>query len=255
MSRRLPVAGAGLAAAAVALSACSPGTVLVAYAPEEGDTATYRYDIVGTVTQALEGEDPVVNELDVELEVVEEVLRVEEGAAVAELTVRRDGGPARTVEVRLDRSGGLAAVDLVEGSPAADLGLEVLQGLAAASPPPPGRVAPGQRWVIDDGGVDGEGRLARLAIADGKKAAVVDTTAREDVDEQIGTGGTTARLEGTIDTAATTTYLLDGGTVHRASSRSRGSVGVLVQPPAGVTAEPARGTITYDLRVRITRLD
>lgn len=251
MGRRLR-RGAAALLAVVGLGACDAGTVTVAFRPEAGDLQRYRYEITGTVRQELDGADPVVNQLDLELEVDEEVLSAaDDGTVAARLRVRRPGAPAETVDVRLDGAGGLAGIDLGADAGPSELGVldQVLSVPALPSEP----VAPGERWDIEGAGVDGEGRLRRLGIVDGHEVAVVDTAAEHDLDEDLTSSGSTVHVAGTVRATSQSAYDIADGTVRRARTTARGSVDLVVNPPTGVAGTPVSGTVTYDVRVVVTR--
>lgn len=239
--------------AVAGLGGCGAGTVTVAFSPQAGDVHRYRYEISGSVEQELDGADPVVNRLSVDLDVDEEILRTgEDGTVTARLRVRRDGAPAETVEVHLDGSGGLAGIDLGAGT-ATPAELGVLDEVLSIPALPTGPVAPGQRWRLESAGIDGEGRLRRLGVIDGRDVAVVDTTARHGLDEDLTSAGSAVHLAGTIRATSRGAYDMADGALRRATTTARGSVDLVVNPPAGVTATPVTGTITYDVRVEVVR--
>jgi hypothetical protein len=61
-------------------------------------------------------------------------------------------------------------------------------------------------------------------------------------------------LDGRLRSTATTTFDLGDGAVRRASLRAHGRVDLLVAPPTGTDAPPVEATVSYELRVRTTRL-
>lgn len=244
----------GLAVAAAVglavLAGCDDGAVRLDGAPEVGTRSVHRYELDATITRAIEGEEPTVSELDVTVETDAEVLELTEDGVRAEVTIRRDGADPRTAQVILGRGGTLEDLELVEGLPAdmsALWGLGALFG--AADLPPDEPLRPGDRWVVADDAIEGEGRLDRLGVVDGEQVAVVRTDVVEPL-EPTATSG----LEGELHTRATTAYDLGDGSVRRSASTSTGSVTALIQPPVGVTADPVRATIRYDVQVRVVRL-
>lgn len=250
--------GGALAAVATLLAlplsaGCRAGTVELAFAPEVGDRYEHRYVVDATVTQALDDVAPTVHRLHSTLDVRQEVVEVTGDVVLVELTLRRDGGPRRTSQVRLDRAGVLEGIDLIEGQTVDVFGLDVLGGLLTGTPLPDEPVGPGDRWPVELGSVRGSARLVRLGIVDGRDVAVVRTSLEQAVDEVVPTATTTAGMRGTLRSSATTTYDLADGSLRRASTRARGAVRVRVAPPPGIVADPALGTITYDVRVEVAR--
>jgi hypothetical protein len=254
MGRRL---AAALVAAALSplAGACRESTVTLDRSPAVGDRYSYRYELTATVSQSLEGAEPTRTDITTTIQADQEVLEVHAGGVRAEVTIRRDGGAPRRAVVRLDRAGALQGLELVEGQRPELLGLDDLGAVLSTVPLPAGPLSPGARWTIDDGGVSGAGRLVRLGVIDGRDAAVVRTDTTQPVDEISPAGDTTAALEGRLRSRTTTAYDLDDGSVRRASSRTEGEVRARIDPPPGVDAEPVLGTITYAVRVRVTRLD
>lgn len=243
-----------LLATAPALAACRAGTVSLRFDPEVGDRFRYRYDIEATVTQALDGSDPVATTVRTTLLADQTVQEVAAEGTRATVTLRRDGGPPRTAEVRLDRAGALQGVDLIEGRATGVFGLGALSGVLPTVELPHGPLAPGDRWSLDSGPVTGEGRLERLGVVDGERVAVVRLTSTEELTDTVTSGTTSARLEGALRTDATSTYDLHDGALRRVTSRSTGEVQAHISPPPGLDTEPVLGTITYEIEVRVTRL-
>ena len=156
--------------------------------------------------------------------------------------------------MRLDEAGTLQGVDLIEGQSTDIFGLESLSGVLPTVVVPQGPLAPGDRWSIDDDPLTGDGRLQRLGVIDGADVAVVTTDLEQPVEETTPVGATSAALAGDLRTTTTTAYDVRDGSVRRASSRARGEVEARIAPPPGVNATTVLGTITYDVRVRVTRL-
>lgn len=252
MDRRLLAALGGLLLAA---GACQEGTVLVQPRPAVGDRARYRYEIEATVSRSLDQAAPETSDIESVLVVDQRIASVRGERVEADVTLRRDGAAARTARVVLDRSGGIEGIELVEGLSAADLDLASLSSLLPPQMAPPRqRLRPGDRWSFTEGDQDGRGRLTRLGVVDGEDVAVVDTSVTEAIDDAVAAGASAARLTGTMRSSATTTYDLADGAIRRASARSHGAVRARIDPPAGVDAAPALATITFEVRVRVTRL-
>jgi hypothetical protein len=240
--------------AAALVAGCREHTVDLGFRPEQGDSYVYRYEIEADLTRALEGAEPEVTELDTVLLVDQEVLDETAAGARVQVELRRDGGDPRTAVVVLDRAGSLQGIEAVDGL--ADEGLVAAPSILGASPSlPDDHLAPGQRWTVDADGRRSTGRLERLGVIDGEKVAVVRTTTTDDVRDEVEAGVSLATLEGTVSARSTTSYDLDDGAVRRSVTASTGTLAVRFAPPTGVDAEPVDGTIGYDVRVRVTRLD
>lgn len=246
---------AALGGLLVAAGACREGTVVVDPRPDVGDRARYRYEIDATVTRALDQGAPQTSEIDSVLVVDQRIASVTGDRVEADVTLRRDGAAPRTARVALDRSGAIQGFELVEGLDAAALDLASLSSLLPPGTAPPRRaLRPGDRWSISDGTQLGQGRLTRLGVIDGDDVAVVDTTINEDIDEDVAAGASAARLTGTLRSTTSTSYRLTDGAIRRASARSHGEVQAQIDPPPGVDAAPALATITFEIRVQVTRL-
>lgn len=244
----------GLAAAAavvLAMGACRPGTVELAFTPHVGDEARYRYEIDATLTQALDGSEPRVTEITTTIETHQQIVEVGEGGARAEVTLRRDGAPAHTASITLDRSGSLEGIGLGDDEAGP---IDALGTLLSGAPLPHRSVAPGSRWRVSDHDLRGEGRLVRLGVVDGRDTAVVASKLTHALDEAVETGSTTAQLTGALHSATTSSYDLADGALRQATTRADGRVRALIKPPAGVDAAPAKGTITYAVHIVVTRL-
>lgn len=245
-----PGLAVAVAAGLAVLAGCDDGAVRLDGAPEVGARSVHRYELDATITRSIEGEEPAVSELDVRIDTEAEVLELTDDGVRAEVTIRRPGADARTAQVILGRGGTIQDLELVEGLPTDASALGGFGALFGATDLPPDEpLRPGDRWVVRDDRVEGDGRLERLGVVDGEHVAVVRTDVVEPL-EPTATSG----VEGELRTRATTAYDLDDGSVRRSTSTSTGSVTALIQPPAGVTADPVRATIRYDVRVRVVRL-
>lgn len=254
MDRRV-VTGA-LVAGLAALSACRANTVRIDPDPQVGDRSRYRYEIEATITRALDGGEPATTEIATSLLTDQEIVALTDDGIEAEVTLRRDGAAGRSARVLLDRSGAIRGIELVEGLSADSLGLSQLGSLLPPTPAPPtGRLTLGTRWSISDGPLNGRGRLTRLGVIDGQDVAVVDTTVASPIDDAVAAETSAATLVGELRSKTTAAYDLSDGSIRRSSARSHGDVQARIEPPAGVDAAPALGTITYDILVRVTRLD
>jgi hypothetical protein len=243
-------------AGAIGVAACREGTVVIEPDPQVGDRASYRYEIEAQVTSRLEGAEPTTEDISTELLVDQEVVAITPDGVQASVTLRRDGLSARDAQVVLDASGGLRAVELVEGLPSDVLGAAQLGALfPPISAPPPGPLAPGARWTIDEGTLRGHGRLERLGVVDGEDIAVVTTTLTDAIDELVTAGTSTAALAGDLRSRRSVTYDLRDGALRRSTARSRGDVQATIQPPPGIQAAPVLATISYVIEVRVARLD
>jgi hypothetical protein len=235
----------------VAAAGCGADTVRLDSRPEVGDRSRHRYELEATITRSLEGEPSEVSEVDVTVETEAEVVEVTADGVRAEVTIRREGAEPTTAQVLLGRGGTLEGLELVEGLPPEATvlgGLEAVLGTADIPPDVPLR--PGQRWLISDGAVAGEGRLQRLGVVDGEHVAVVRTAVAEPLSPTAASA-----LDGELRTRATTSYDLADGSIRRSTSASKGTVEAVIQPPAGVDAQPVHATIRYDVEVRVVRLD
>lgn len=238
------------------MSGCRASTVTIEPHLDVGDVARYRYEIDAEITRALDDGNPATTRIAAELLAEQEVLALTDHGAQAAVTLRREGAAPRSAQVLLDRSGAIRGISLVEGLASDTLGLSELGSLLPPSTAPPSiPLAPGARWSISEGQLEGHGRLERLGVIDGADVAVVETSVVEVLDDAVDTGTSEATLEGELRSRGTAAYDVSDGSVRRSTARSRGEVRALIQPPADVDAAPAEGTITYDIRVRVTRLD
>lgn len=240
-----------------ALLGCRPATVSVAFTPEVDAVYAYRYEIEGTVTRTVDGQEPEVTRLDTELVAEQQVQERTAGGARIRLELAREGGVARTAVVLVDRAGSLEGVELVEDLDAAVFGVAGSDSLLPThlGGPPDRPLAPGDTWHAGDDRRESSGRLERLGVVDGVDVAVVRTTAREALDRTGRAGESATRVSGTLRSGARTTYDLADGAIRRSRSWSQGTFEAEVAPPLGVAADPVHATIEYDVTVRVTRTD
>jgi len=254
MGRR---AVAAVTVGALALLGCRPGTVSLGVAPREGDTYRYRYEIELSLTRIVEGSAPEVTELVATLISDQEVLEVTEDGALVEVTLTSDGTAPRTAVVQLDRAGSLQAIEEIEGLPSDEIGLPAAGSLLASTSiePPDRPLAPGTRWTIDDGDITGTARLDRLGVIDDHEVAVVRASLMEALRETVTAEDSEVTLDGDLRSVTSTTFDIADGAVREADTQAEGNVDLQISPPTGVTAPPVMATISYELRVRTTRLD
>jgi len=254
MSRRL--IAAFLAVAGLALVGCRSDTVQLGFEPEPGATYRYRYEIEGSVTRHVEGEEPRTTHVQMTFESEQTVVEEADGGTLMEVTLTAEGAPPRTVTVVIDRAGSLEAFQQVEGLPADEVGLPTGALLAAAATEPPdGPLAIDDDWEVEEGTVSGEGHLDRLGVIDGEPAAIVETTILEVIAETTERLGSSVALDGELRSVTTTAFDVGDGSVRRSLTDSEGNVDVLVSPPADVQAAPVPALVTYELEVTTTRLD
>lgn len=246
-----------MATGALALLGCRTDTVSLGFEPHEGDTYRYRYEIEATVTRTVAGSAPQTTDIATTVTSEQEVVELTAAGALVEVTLTSQGAAPRTAVVLLDRAGSLQAIQQIEGLPVDSLGLPPAGTLLAstATEPSNGPLTLGDRWTIADGGLTGEARLDRLGIVDDHEVAVVTTTLLDVLADTVTAEGSEVVLDGDLRSTTSTTFDLVDGAVRRGSTRSAGTVEVLVSPPLDVVAPPVEATITYELRVRTTRLD
>lgn len=259
----LPRLAGGLALL-LAVAACEEHTVSIRFEPEVGDRYRFRSDVETSVTRTI-GEDVETVEDTSVLQASETVIDLEDEEVLVEVTLERDGAAPRTYEVRFDRADRLTAIDLVEGVPASALGLDLDTDLPAdIASPPSGPIEPGTRWFIDRavrlGGrgepssVTGTGRIESLGIEDGHEVAravvVIDVPVRSVIETKEGR----VTLIGDQRSESRTTYDLADGAARRDRTEIRGTLDVIVEPPAEITAPPVEGAISYTIRTETRRV-
>ena len=245
----------GVLAVAALVAACRPHTVSLAGDPAVGATIRIRYEIDAEVTRSVEGQAPETTVMATQLDTEQEVLAVDGDGSLVALTLRVDGEAPRQARVRLDRAGSLAAIDEVEGLPARDLGLPLAPAsMGAPAGLPTYAVAIGDEWAIGEDPYRGRARLTGLGVVDGADVARVRAEVHRDIDESTVVAGQEVALTGRLRSTSTTHFDLGDGSVWRAVSHTTGTVDALVQPPGGVGVLPVPAVITYEVRVRATRM-
>ncbi|MCU1462626.1 MAG: hypothetical protein JWO37_2701 [Acidimicrobiales bacterium] len=247
MARRLGVLLAGLA-----LAACRPDTVRLAYRPRAGDHARYRVIVRTATTRVVAGIAPDVTDDTATLVADQTVLAVANGEARVRVVLSRPGSPDRTFVVRFDRGGQLVAVDSIEGLPTSALGRLGLPEVFPAAPIAPDTpLRPGQRWRLGPS----TGRLVELGIEHGRRVArMTARTALPATASAPTADGGTVELRGTEITDATSTRQLGRGDVERSTSVTTANFALRIVPPPGQAGPPLDGTLAVTVRADVTRL-
>lgn len=248
----------------LALAACRPDTVDLAYRFPEG-TRQYRLEaaigsrwdigetgggscrVVLDVSENVREQDGDTAVVDVEMSPVE----VQEDG----LGCPRGGGFA----LRIDTNGRVLDVLEVDGVDANDLAQEEEAFIGTYRPKLPGEpVALGDTWQSE---LDPEvGSLAQLATRGELDALYLDDDGPVAELAYSGSGPLewqtelpqgTAALGGTATTRATATFDIDGGVLRSASSVLRGDFDVRVLPTSG-GGTPLTGTLSLDLEVTVS---
>lgn len=263
-TRRTITRLAAAIALTLALVACDPATVGIRFDPAVGDTYRFRSDISTRVVRTIDDET-TVEDADSVLDATEVVTAVDDDEITVAVTLERDGATQRSYEVRFDRGDRLTAIDLVEGVPADALGLDLANDLPAdIASPPAGPLEPGETWqirrVVEVAGqpdpivVEGVGRIDSLGVVDGNDVAVVVVDLSVPIRSVIETPDGTVRVEGTQSSSTRTMYDLDDGAAREDHTDITGEVDVIVDPPAGVEADPVDGEIRYEIETRTVRI-
>lgn len=246
------------------LAACEDHTVAVRFEPEVGDVYRFRAEVRTDVVRTLEGE--VTDDSDTaRLVATQTVRRVGDEEVLVRARLRQDGAPPRTVDVRLDRTSRLTAIDLIEGVPAEALGVDVSTDLPAdIASPPTGPLEPGDRWVIEREVrvgdrrrpvlVRGSGRIEALGVEDGHEVAVAVVELEVPVRSVVEAARGAVRLVGVQRTESETAYDLGDGAMRRDRTRIEGDVAVIAEPPPGIDAAPLRGDLDYRIVTDTRRL-
>jgi hypothetical protein len=255
------------------LASCRDDTVRVTFRPAVG--AVYRYEV--TVRSRSEvhipGEKPQVRNEEVVLQSEHTVLDAGPDGVRVQVILGDASGSVRTFVVRFDRAAQLESVETDDTGtgdedPAEDAGVFGISEIfpAAAGAPPDRRLGPGAHWQIDDavtvpGSVGdarlrGEGRLVQLDVEDGEDVARLATSSVLELrSAEEGADGETVALDGEQVTEQRSTHDLRDGAVRSASSTTRGSFALEIQPPFGQLRDPVHGTLEVRVTSKTVRLD
>lgn len=252
-----------VAAAVFVLAACEEHTIAIRFEPEIGDEYRFRSDIATEVASTIDGETDVTRSTS-RLDATEAVVDIDDESVEVEVTVQRDSAAPRTFDVRYDRAGRLATIDLIEGVPAEALGLDLGTDLPAdVASPPSGPLEPGAIWQIDrpierDGAetvvVTGKGTIDSLGVEDGRDVAVVVVELEVPVRSTVDTADGRVTLLGSQFSSSRTTYDLADGTARTDRTEIRGDVDVIIEPPAGIDAPPVPGSVRYEVDIETRRI-
>ena len=242
----------------------------LSFRPDVGDVYRYEVTVRSRSEVRLPGHDPVVRSEEVVLQSEHTVLEADDDGVRVQVILADAAGSVRTFVVRFDRAAQLEAVEaddaLVDVGDGADaFGISEIFP-AASGAPPDRRLAPGDRWEVDEsialpGAVgrsllSGSGRLAELGVLDGNDVArVVTSTRLQLASEVVSLEGETLRLDGEQTTTQRASHDLADGSVRAASSSTTGEYDLEIRPPIGRIGEPVEGTLTVEVSSRSRRLD
>ena len=245
------------------LTACAPGTVRIAFTPEEGATYRYVIEVESSTTTKVSGQEDRTSSNTFTLQAEHTVQSTDDESSEVRVTLRAAGGDPRELLVRLDRAAQLTEVVQVEGLPAEVLGELGLSEIfpAAAGAPPEGPLRPGATWEVDDpvqipgsprAQLAGVGRLEALDVIDGREVAVVRSSYRLPVSRTSEGANSSQTLEGQQTTRSRTTYDLADGSVLDAEAESLGRFALELRPPGTDLGPGLAGSL--EVRVRsVTR--
>lgn len=260
--RRTPLATAAIAAL-LALTACRPDGVRLAFRPSTGASYAYKVEVHAEVVTRI-GDTEERRRVDEDVLFADHAVLSGSGrSSRVQVRLRGEGQPTRTFIVSLDRAGQLAEVQRIEGLPASALGTLGLSEIfpAAAGAPPNRRLSPGDRWQVDEpvtlpgaspARLKGEGRLVELGVVDGRDVARIDTTYRLPVQRTSDEEQGRIVLEGEQTVHALTTSSVDDGAVERAETETTGRFTLRLLPREGGAAVP--GVLEIVVRSVTTRL-
>lgn|GEM_PF-1325820 len=248
-----------------ALTACDKESVHVGFRPEAG--ASYRYEIrVQSVTTTVLGKEPPQRTVEeITLESRDTVLSAGPEEVRVEVVLRRAGSPDRTFRVRFDRAAQLAGVDEIDGLPPEVLGPAALPEFlpAAATAPPDRALSPGEKWKIEatptlPGAaplrLEGTGQLVKVSTSGGRKVASIKAETTRPLSGTSKVGDAMVTLTGTETTQSTAIRALADGSVHEASSVTKGTYTLSLAPQASSAAVPLNGTMQVEIRSQTKRL-
>jgi hypothetical protein len=241
-------------------TACRPDTVDLSYRPKADATYRYVVDVVAETVTSIEGEKPRRTRQEVELVEEQSVVEADQvGASDDSVRVRvlvgQPGSAAQAFVVRFDRAAQLQAIDAAEGaSPDLTGAVGVAEIFPGAGAAPDRHVGPGTTWSTErEVTLTGDigpttlrttGRFVDFAVDGDRKLARVESTTRLPLRSDDGR----IALTGSEVIEQRVTYDVADGSVHEASATTTGRFRLVVQPPEGVDAEPARGTLVLTVR-------
>ncbi|MDQ3569968.1 MAG: hypothetical protein M3396_04955 [Actinomycetota bacterium] len=249
-----------VAAGALTLgTACRDDTVRLSYQPPPGNSYSYRVEVEANAVAKVGDEAPRRTQITNVFDAQQSVLDAGPSGTRVQVRLSEVGGLPRSFVVRLDRAAQLVEVQSIEGLPSSALGGLGLSEIfpAAAGAPPDRPLAPGSRWVIDEpvqlaspetSRLNGQGRLAKLGVMDGREVATVVSNYRLPVKRTAQERRSTLELSGSQDTNASTTYDLLDGSVVAVEARTHGTYALMLLPPEGTPGTPIPGTLTVEVR-------
>jgi hypothetical protein len=257
---------------ALALSACRPPSVRLAFAPRPGAAYHFAVHIESTSTTKLSGQAPHTRTDDVQLEAVDTVLVTTVSGSQLRVEVTKRGAAVASYIVRLDRQASLVGIDTVNGESAtqltSDLGGIQLQDLlpAALGAPPNQSLQSGDRWQTEEPFAVANlaptrllehGRLDRFGVLRGRRVAVTTTTGTLDLTPVERTAaGAQVGLRGREHTTTSVTRDVADGSIEQSSAHTSGVFDIVLVSTIGPTGAPlVTGQLTLDVRSTTSRLD
>jgi hypothetical protein len=244
---------------ALAFGACRPDGVRLGFRPRPGAHYSYRVEVHAEVVTRIGDTAPRRRVDDDVLFAEHSVLSAGPRSSRVEVRLRGRAQPTRTFVVELDRAAQLAEVQTIEGLPASALGTLGLSEIfpAAAGAPPDHRLAPGERWRIDEpvrlpgasrSRLVGEGRLVELGVVDGREVARVDSTFRLPVDRSSEESQGRIFLRGTQVVRSEYTSAVSDGAVEQVSTETRGTFQLLLVPRGAAVGAVVPGELEVVVR-------
>ena len=236
------------------LPACAPGTVQIAFTPEEGATYRYEIEVESSTTTLVEGQDPSQSSNSFTLEARHEVEKTDPDGTQVRVRLASGGNEPRELLVRLDRAAQLTEVIQVEGLPAEVLGELGLSEIfpAAVGAPPQGPLRPGATWEVDEpvqipgsprARLTGAGRLEALDVRDGREVAVVRSSYQLPISRTSDGSTSSQTIKGTQATRSRTTYDLADGSVVASEAESVGRFVLELRPPGADLGPQLSGSL------------
>jgi len=257
------------------ITGCRDDTVPVTFRPRIGSVYRYEITVRSRTEVRLPGEKPQVRSDEIHLQSEQTVLNAGANGVRVKVVLGDAKGGVRTFVVRFDRAAQLESVES-EDTTSAAAGESATQsdssvfGIseifpAAAGAPPARQLHPGEGWPIDDrvtvpGSVGrahltGDGRLVALGYdGDAAVARIESATQLRFSSAQDSDGGERVLLDGVQVTDQHAAHDLKDGAVRTASSTTRGTFALEIQPPIGQVRDPVHGTLTVTVTSRTRRL-